>query len=394
MITVEEAKALVDSSIEQLESETVLLSDALGRVLMTAVCSKVDIPGFDQSAMDGYAVCAMEDIVKGTEYEVIDEIQAGDVKQRKLKTGQAMRIYTGAALPEGANTIIIQEIVHREGNRITLAKDVKKGMNVRLRGEQIAKGEEGLPAGYELTPAGIGFLAMMGHDRVEVVRKPVVYIVVTGNELVAPGKNLAFGQIYESNSVTIDAALRNTGFESKAILFVKDSRQDTYNAFKEALDNADVILSSGGISVGDYDFVGDVMQELGVEQVFYKVKQKPGKPLFFGRKGNKYVFALPGNPASALTGYYQYVLPALRKLAGKGFRGLEQKQMKLSGSYRKKGVRAQFLKAFAAGDTVRILEGQSSAMMHTYATSNALVYIPWDRDEVARGEEVTVFLLR
>jgi molybdopterin molybdotransferase len=153
------------------------------------------------------------------------------------------------------------------------------------------------------------------------------------------------------------------------------------------------VIASGGISVGDYDFVGKAFRDLGVEEIFYKVKQKPGKPLFFAKKENTAVFALPGNPASALTGLYQYVLPSINKMSGHGFEGLKKANLPLIGGYSKKGTRAQFLKGFITSEGVEILEGQSSAMMHTYAVTNALIYIPWDQAETKDGEEVMVYLM-
>ena len=393
MITVEEAKGLVDQNIQILDSEIVSISNALGRVLAADVFSKIDIPGYPQSAMDGYAVNAVGDIAKGDSFKVVAEVQAGDTNTYEIQPGEATRIFTGAPNPKGGNTIVIQEIVSVQGDVITVAKAVKNGANLRERGEQIMTGDTGLQAGTVINPAGIGFLAMMGYDKVKVYKHPIIHVVVTGNELVQPGKELKHGQIYESNSVALVSAFKQYGYEVAKVHFVIDTYEDTYNTLKLALNEADVVIASGGISVGDYDFVGKAFRDLGVNEIFYKVKQKPGKPLFFAMKENAAVFALPGNPASALTGLYQYVLPSINKMAGHGFESLKTAMLPLIGGYSKKGTRAQFLKGFITPDGVEIMEGQSSAMMHTYAITNALIYIPWNQEETKDGEEVLVYLM-
>jgi len=393
MITVEEAKDLVDQNIHILDSEIVSISASLGRVLASDVFSKIDIPGYPQSAMDGYAVNAVGDITKGDSFKVVAEVQAGDTNSYEIEPGEATRIFTGAPMPNGGNTIVIQEIVSVTDDVITVAKAVKNGANLRERGEQIMTGDTGLQKGTEINPAGIGFLAMMGYDKVKVYKQPIIHVVVTGNELVQPGTELKHGQIYESNSVALVAAFKQYGYEVDKIHFAIDTYEDTYNTLNSALKDADVVIASGGISVGDYDFVGKAFRDLGVEEIFYKVKQKPGKPLFFAKKENTAVFALPGNPASALTGLYQYVLPSINKMSGHGYEGLKTAMLPLIGGYSKKGTRAQYLKGFLTPHGVEILEGQSSAMMHTYAITNALIYIPWDKPETADREEVLVYLM-
>ncbi len=393
MITVEEAKELVDQNIQILGTEIVSISGSLGRVLASDVFSKIDIPGYPQSAMDGYAVNSVGDIVKGDSFKVVAEVQAGDTNTYEIQPGEATRIFTGAPMPNGGNTIVIQEIVSVEEDVITVAKAVTFGANLREQGEQIMTGDTGLQSGTLITPAGIGFLAMMGYDTVKVYRQPIIHVVVTGNELIQPGIALKHGQIYESNSATLVSAFEQYGYKVAKVHFVKDTYDYTQEALRIALEKADVVITSGGISVGDYDFVGAAFRDLCVDEIFYKVKQKPGKPLFFAKKDDTAVFALPGNPASALTGFYQYVLPSINKMSGLGFEGLKTAQLPLIGGYSKKGTRGQFLKGFVTPEGVEILEGQSSAMMHTYAITNALIYIPWDKEETADMEEVCVYLM-
>jgi molybdopterin molybdotransferase len=343
--------------------------------------------------MDGYAVHSMGDIEAGDSFTLIGEVQAGETKETELIPGQAVRIFTGAAVPKDATTIVIQEIVTVEGAKILVNKLVPEGANIRAQGEQIMSGDTGLQEGTVLTPSGIGFLAMMGYADIKVTKKPVITVVVTGNELVPPGESLSYGQIYESNSVTLVSALEKYGFPVSNIVFVKDSYQETLSKLQLAINQSDVVITSGGISVGDYDFVGRAFGELEVNEHFYKVKQKPGKPLFFATKNDTVIFALPGNPASALTSLYYYILPALKQMSGNGFEGLRSEQKSLIGGYTKKGDRAQFLKGFLTDDGIMILDGQSSAMMHTYAITNALIFIPSNVDEIKDGGLVEVFYL-
>lgn len=393
MVSVEKALELVQQKVKVMGSETLPIHQCLGRVLAMDVFSKIDIPSFPQSAMDGYAVCGMGDIEAGDTFTLIGEVQAGDTEKVILIPGQAVRIFTGAAVPKEATTVVMQEIVTSKEGTITIGKAVTEGANIRDQGEQIMSGDTGLQEGTRLTPSGIGFLAMMGYAQIKVIQKPVITVVVTGNELVPPGEVLKYGEIYESNSVTLVAALANYGFSVAHVFFVKDTYEETFEKLQESISQSDVVITSGGISVGDYDFVGRAFRELEVVEHFYKVKQKPGKPLFFATKNDTVIFALPGNPASALTSLYYYILPALNQMSGNGFMGLKSEQKPLIGGYTKKGDRAQFLKGFLTTEGVEILEGQSSAMMHTYAITNALIFIPADVDHVLDGEMVELFCL-
>ena len=393
MISVEKAIQLVELHTQTNDYERIPIARSLGRVLASDVFSKVDIPGFNQSAMDGYAVNALGDIAEGDSFQVTAVVQAGDTNAYEVQPGECTRIFTGSPMPKGANTVVIQEIVTVKDSSIVVNKLVVNGANVREQGEQMGSGDTGLQKGTLVTPAGVGFLAMMGYDAVPVIKTPKIAIVVTGDELVQPGTALKYGQIYESNSVTLKSALMQYGYNEVEVFFVKDSYEGTYNVLQQVLLEFDVVLASGGISVGDFDFVGKALRNLEVEEIFYKVKQKPGKPLFFAKKKDTLIFALPGNPASALTNLYYYVLPALNKMTGKGFIGLEPKRLPLLGGYNKKGDRAQFLKGFVTVDGVEILEGQSSAMMHTYAVTNALIHISAEIAKVEDKEEVTVYQL-
>lgn len=390
MITVEEAIELVRQRVSPSTNTIELeLSQASGYVLSKDVISPINMPPFRQSAMDGYAV-NMDSVET---YRLSGEIKAGDSASMDLEKGEAVRIFTGAAVPDSANTIIIQEHIERNNGLIKPTRAVVENMNIRPMGEQVKQGDLALKKGTVLNSAAIGFLASLGIETVDVFIKPVVSLVITGNELQTPGTPLSDGKIYESNAIMLNSALEKAGIKDIRLFTVEDNYSATYQTIKKAFEASDIVLISGGISVGDYDFVGKVLEELKVEQLFYKVRQKPGKPLFFGKTADKYVFALPGNPASSLSCFYMYVLPAINRLMG----NLNYDALTVSASsiseFIKKGDRAQFLKAIYKNGEVEILEGQNSSMLHTFALANALVYIPVELEKVAQGDLLKVILL-
>ena len=390
MISVEEALDLVDQHINKSKPKAVPLREALGLILSKNVTSPIDMPPFHQSAMDGYAVHYHGDI---DEYLVIGEVPAGSSEQFELKKGEAVRIFTGAAVPETANTVVRQETAMVQEEMVTFSKPIEIHQNIRFQGEQIKAGALALDEGMEVTPAAVGFLASLGLEHVEVYPRPKIGILITGNELISPGNPLEYGKVYESNAVMLEAAFRQFGFLDVRQISIPDNLDQTIATIEAALTNTDLLILSGGISVGDYDYVGTALHKIGVNEVFYKVKQKPGKPLYFGTYGEKLIFALPGNPAAALSCFYLYLLPTISKLTGGKFVGCQQTELPLFSTYEKKGNRAEFLKAYATETEVRILEGQSSAMLKSFAEANCLVYIPEDVEVVEEGEFVLVLVL-
>ena len=393
MISVERAKKLVEQNTEVLSSIEIGLAEGLEYVLSEDVYAPISHPPFQQSAMDGYAIGQFKKNTPSNTFKLVGEVKAGDLSTFSLKEGEAIRIFTGAIVPNGTMSVIMQEVTEVNGDELFINQEIKAGSNIRLEGSQIKVGELALPKGTALSPAGLGFLADLGITILKVYSKPKVGLIVTGNELVKAVQKLQKGQIYESNSTTLTSALSATGINVAATKSVQDSLEQTTLTIQKMMESMEVIIISGGISVGDYDFVGEALKSLNVEEVFYKVKQKPGKPLFFGKKNKCLVFALPGNPSAALTCYYQYVLPTIRKMCGKSVHSLEKRHLELKNGYVKKGDRAHFLKAKVEGDTVEILEGQSSAMLYSFAVANALVYIPENKDEVQSGELVEVQML-
>jgi molybdopterin molybdotransferase len=389
MISVDQALKIIDSKTTPLLKQKIQLQDALNFVLAESVLSPINMPPFRQSAMDGYALNYSESI---SEYKLVGEVAAGSADQFKLNPGEAVRIFTGAAVPDSANVVAQQEIVNRINNNFTVTKEVQVGMNIRLVGEQIKVGVNALEKGIILNPAAIGFLATLGITEVEVFSKPKIGLLTTGDELVKPGTNLNHGQIYESNSLMLETALCQYNHLKPELVKVKDDLSATQNALSDLIQKKDVILISGGISVGDYDFVKTALENLGVKEEFYKIKQKPGKPIYFGTLNEKLIFALPGNPASALTCFYIYVLPALNKLAGKKFEGLKTVKRKLKNSYHKKAGLAHFLKSVSDEEFVEISDSQSSAMLNTFALANGLVFLDEAIETVDAGSAVDVFL--
>lgn len=389
MIDVEAAKLIVRELSVIPKVICLPLSASLGYVLSADVLAPIHMPPFDQSAMDGYAL----KLGAGLDYKIIGEVQAGSAENPSMEIGEAVRIFTGAAVPTAANAVIMQEKTKVEGAFLRLDEMPKPSANIRPLGEQIKKGAIALQKGTELSPAAVGFLAGIGVSEVAVFQKPKIAVVVTGDELVSAGQVLERGQIYESNGLMLANALQQTGFEAPKVVRVKDDYEATKTLLKGLLETQDFVLISGGISVGDYDFVGKALLELGVEQLFYKVRQKPGKPMFLGKTATSIVFALPGNPAAALSCYYQYVLTALKKAMGLPNFALKKMYLPLKKAYLKKGNRAHFLKAKLTDSGVEILDGQSSAMLFSFAYADALIYIPQDQMQTAAGALVEVHLL-
>jgi len=392
MVSIQEAISLIDQHTSIGNSKNTLLSKTLGSYLLEDVYAPIDMPPFNQSAMDGYAICY--DKLHTNQFTIIDEVKAGDNNTTKLTAGQAVRIFTGAAIPQGSNAVIMQENTSVKDYTLSIKDELKHFKNIRPKGEQINTGEIALKKGTKLNPAAIGYLATLGITMVKVANKPSITIVVTGNELVTPGEPLEFGQIYESNAIMLQTALLAKGFSDIEILKIKDNFDSTKTELKKALDKSNFVLVSGGISVGDYDFVGKALLELETKQVFYKVNQKPGKPLFYGIKNETQIFALPGNPASALTCFYIYIEMALQKYLGNPQYTQTTQEYQLTSSYNKKGIRAEFLKGKVTGNKVTILENQSSAMLNSYAQANVLIYLPEGRYNIAAQEIVKTYAIQ
>jgi molybdopterin molybdotransferase len=386
MIKVEEAIAIIEANSTKMPSKSIPVSKALGYVLAEKVISPINMPPFRQSAMDGYA---FKHGIRH-QYDIVGISQAGDHSNFKLKPTEAVRIFTGAYVPNDADTVVMQEHVMASEDSILIAKMPEPFANVRNKGEQIKANDVVFEANTLITPAAIGFLACLGITEITVYKKPKVAILVTGNELVKLGKKLSKGKIYESNSVMLQAALQTIGVNKIKVHTVKDNLKATKKALQSILKKNDIVLISGGISVGDYDFVKEALLKNGVEELFYKINQKPGKPMFFGSKKDTLVFALPGNPASSLTNFYIYVYSAVKNRMGFSNTHLSKIVRKLDNDIVNNTGKTLFLKAFYNETSVEVLDGQSSAMLNSFAVANGLVIVPEDVENIKKGESVTI----
>ena len=386
MIQVADALKIIAENSSKMPIAKIKVSKSLGYVLAEAVYSPINMPPFRQSAMDGYAFTHG----KLNQFEVLKTFQAGDFLDDEIKKDQAVRIFTGAFIPDDVDTVVMQEHTTVNDNLLQIEKMPVAFANVREKGEQVKKGELVLDANTIITPAAIGFLACLGITKIKVYEKPKVAILVTGNELVSAGNKLPKGKIFESNSVMLEAALKTIGINKTMVFKVKDSLKKTKIVIESCLSNFDVVLVSGGISVGDYDYVKEALLKNGVTELFYKINQKPGKPLFFGRKENKLVFALPGNPASSLTCFYVYALPALKKMMGFETIHLPEMKRKINTAFKNTSGKTLFLKGLYDDEKVTVLESQSSAMLNTFSIANGLLVIPEDVTALEENDEVVV----
>lgn len=394
MVTVNEAKQKIIANTEVLTSMSMKPSESLNYVLFQDVRASISLPSFRQSSMDGYAVHDSDITARGTVLEILAEAKAGEGTVQVLPAGIAMRIFTGAPVPEGATAVIMQERTTRTGKFVSIEDfPVTPGRNIRSIGQQIMKGSIALPQNTLLTAGAIGFLSGLNVEEVSVYRKPKIGLLVTGDELVQNGSSIRHGQVYESNSLMLRAALQQEGVTDVEVLYAKDDLRATIDALDELAGRNDIVLASGGISVGDYDFVGEALQSIGAETIFYKVRQKPGKPLLFARRKQTLFFALPGNPASSLVCYYEYVLPAIRKMSGRSDYFLRSVSMPIERGYSFDGERDEFLKATANQDVVIPLDGQESFALRSFAIANAIIYLPVNQNKVETGDHVEVHLL-
>lgn len=383
MISVSEALDLIKTHTHQLPKVKMPLRDAYGCFLAVEVFAPISLPSFRQSAMDGYAIRCGEIL----DLHVIGECKAGDAIEFELGDNQAVRIFTGARVPDQADTVIMQEHVEVNGSKIAIQNMPEKHTNVREVGEQVQAGDQVLPAGTKINESIIGFLASFGITEVLVFNKPKITLIVTGNELQEAGSDLKPGCIYESNAIMLESALKSRGYDSVQLLKVEDDLEATKQSIASGLES-DLLLISGGISVGDYDFVNEALKANNVQEIFYKVNQKPGKPLWFGKTEKTLVFALPGNPASSLTCFLIYALSGLKIMSGNTDFNLDFQSGVLKHRTFNKFGKTVFLLGREENGELEIFEKQASSMLISYAFGNALVMIPEQKEILEAGESV------
>ncbi len=390
MINVSDAKALVFKNVFALAPASIHLSVASGHILAEDVFAICDIPAFRQSSMDGYAIKFHD---KDIALKLTGEMAAGAESNFEILNGEAARIFTGAPLPDGSDTVVMQEKINiLNKNILVFDERLILGANVRAQGSEIKSGALAMKKGNLLTPAAIGFLAGIGITEVSVYPLPKVAIIVTGKELQQPGEKLNFGQVYESNSFSIKAALKIAGIENVSIFQADDELEILKNILEKALKVSDIVLLTGGVSVGDYDFVIEAAKLCDVVEIFHKVKQKPGKPLYFGKKNKKLVFGLPGNPSSVLNCFYNYVLPAVFLLSKKE-NAVKEIEAKLAYSYQKPSGLTHFLKGFYKDGFATPLNAQESYRLSSFAQANCLICLPEEQENFEKNEVIKVLLL-
>lgn len=400
MISLEKALSQILNVIQPLGLEKVSLLDTLGRVIGEDILAPRPIPPKNNSAMDGYALC-WED-TRGTSrekpviLEVIEDIPAGSIPCKTVGKGQAVRIMTGAPVPEGADAVMRMEDTEKDGKQVRIFVEAVKGQDIRLAGEDVRKGEKVINRGDILRPAEIGMLAALGRSFISVYQKPLVAILATGDELVDVDENPSPWQIISSNSYALAAQVLDCGATPLQIGIAKDTREDLTAKFKEAL-RADLIISSGGVSVGDYDLVKEIMKEVGNRMQFWQVAMRPGKPLAFGAMNSVPLFGLPGNPVSSMVSFEQFVRPSILKMMG--YRNLFRRTLRaelMESIEKKKGTR-HFIRARVTFEDSRyraIPTGdQGSGILKSMVQANGLIVLPEDVTSVTAGETVIVQLL-
>lgn len=379
------------------ETETVSVKEALGRTLGEQIISPINVPAYDNSAMDGYALQGKDLPDNGnTTLEVIGSSFAGAPFNNAVEAGQAVRIMTGAKIPEGADTVIMQEKAEREEEQVTFSSEDnhKPGENVRRAGEDMREGETVLQPGQALGAAELGMIASLGYGEISVKRRIKVAFFSTGDELCSAGEPLGDGQIYDSNRYTVFSMLNQLGVELIDLGIIRDQRELIEQAFKDAAAQADVVITSGGVSVGEADFVKETLDKLG-EVNFWRIAMKPGKPLAFGKLDDAWFFGLPGNPVSAMVTFLQFVRPALNHLAGKDRVTPFRIPLRCTTPLKKRPGRLEFQRGTLTQDEngETVVEGaghQGSHILRSMSRADCFIVLPAENGGIEAGEWVEV----
>jgi len=394
MIGLDEALGLIAEQLGRtppLGAERVSLWTARARVLAEDVHSPVDLPSADYSAMDGYALCASDlDASAGMTLPLLGHAQTGH-PTLPLSPGVCVRIFTGAHIPPGADSVVMQENTTRDGDRVTFLKAPRPGENIRRKGEDVTRGAQILARGTRLFPHQLGLLASAERTEVVVTRRPRVTIVCTGDELRPFGSTFFGGQLAESNSIALCGLCQDAGAEVLVSPLVKDDLSSISQAIEQAWADADLVLTVGGVSVGDHDLVRPAVERVGGEIIFHKVAIKPGKPVLFARRGKQLLLGLPGNPASAMVVFSLLGVPLVRGLAADGRPQPRARTARLTHDYEHKPGRRSFYRALVVGDEVTVLSNQASGATTSMAWANALLEMSEHTVSYASGERVPVW---
>ncbi|MFV1957302.1 MAG: gephyrin-like molybdotransferase Glp [bacterium] len=400
LIPAARATEIILNSATRLDKENIQLENSLGRVLIETIIASRDVPPLKNSAMDGFAITAA--VTKGASEKspvylpIVRTIHAGDLPGRKVDHDKAVRIMTGAPVPDGVDTVVPVEQTSVKDEILILAEPMPPGKNVREAGEDIAVGGIILEPGRQLKPADIGLLASQGVEEVSVYRRPVVAILATGDEVVPLGQEPTEAQIYSSNSYSLAALVTECGALPRQLGIARDEPEHLAEMIRKGL-KSEVLITTGGISMGDHDYLKDVFGRIDVKIHFWRVAQKPGKPMTFGEKDGTPVFALPGNPVSAMLSFELYVRPALRKMMGHSRLFRPTVQAVLEEDIRKKRGRRNFIRGVVRKDDgtlyAKTTGKQGSGILRSMSEANGIIILPEDVSGADAGDMVEVYLL-
>jgi molybdopterin molybdotransferase len=391
---VDKARAAIRACLAPVkEVERVPVREALGRVLAEDVVPAIDVPGHDNTAMDGYAV-RFADLGAGeTVLQEIGAALAGKAFAGALGPGQCVRVTTGAVMPAGADTVVVQEIVKARDGRVTIPPGQKEGQNVRAAGEDLKKGVPVLGPGRQLGAADLGLIASLGIGEVAVRRRVRVAFFSTGDELASIGRALQEGEVYDSNRYTLYGMLARLGVEIRDLGVVRDDPAKLEAAFRDAAQSADAVITTGGVSVGEADFIKPMMAKLG-EALFWRIAMRPGRPMAFGRIGEAFLFGLPGNPVAVMVTFYQFVREALLQLAGRDARAEPLVEAAAAEPLRKVPGRTEYQRGIlfrdAGGLKVKTTGQQGSGVLRSMSEANCFIVLEHERGRVQAGEPVRV----
>lgn len=399
MISVQRAQWAVLKHAKLQSVRKVALRNALGYVLARDISATTELPSFTNSAMDGYAVRSLDTRRASPEFPVslriAEYLPAGKISANRVASGASAQIMTGALLPGGADAVIPVEDVKRRGGRIKIHSPVPRGANIRYRGEDVRKGKI-LCKGSVVRPQEIALLAALGCSQISVFSRPTVVVLSTGDELISHSAKLSIGKVRDSNSLALDSLLRTEGISAKRLGIAKDSRQDLRRKIREGL-RGDLLLIAGGVSVGTHDMVRSVLKELGVKEIFWKVRMKPGKPVFMGKRGETLVFGLPGNPTSGFVAFEIFVRPAIRRMAGFSDAMPICHPAVAAHELKHRKGKVDYFRGIASKDKggylVRSAGRQGSHCFKSLSRANVLIRLPENVSVVASGDEVEMLML-
>jgi molybdopterin molybdotransferase len=400
MIDYADALRRVVARAKPLSAESVRLTLSLGRTLAQNVRARAPIPPFAKATMDGYAVRAAdtgpEAPGQAVELKVIEDLRAGRISRKAINPGQAVRIMTGAPLPKGADAVVMVEDTEKAEDRVKILRPVASGDNIGRAGEDLEKGDLILEKGDLIGPAEVGMLAALGLASVRVVRRPKLAVIATGDEIVEPGEKAGPGCIWNSNGYSLLSLAIQAGTEASYLGIARDRTSQLRHKIKRAK-ASDILVISGGVSVGDYDLVKEELHGLGVRPVFWQLRIKPGKPTFFGVRGRQLVFGLPGNPTSAMVMFHIFVRPAIDLMLGRKRPGLRSAKARLEQEIVLRPGRTQFLRGVLTGEgpVLRVdpFADQRSGVLRSMVRSRVLIVVPADVSRIEKGREVEILFL-